>query len=78
MNRELAEIGLSAWPQLNEAQRQATLESARRSLSFGNAEAQHLLEVAQRTGRLRELCDSLSPELRSTRTLSQCQGTPYE
>ncbi|MCY1524480.1 hypothetical protein D9M68_594130 [compost metagenome] len=76
VNRELAEIGLSAWPQLNEAQRQATLESARRSLSFGNAEAQHLLEVAQRTGRLRLLCDSLSPELKGTRKLSQCPGTP--
>ncbi|WP_342245221.1 hypothetical protein [Pseudomonas sp. OTU5201] len=72
VNRELAEIGLSAWPHLNQAQRQATLESARRSLVFGNAEALYLLEIAQRAGRIRELCDSLSHEIRHTRKLAQC------
>ncbi len=75
VNRELAEIGLSAWPHLNQAQRQATLESARRSLAFGNAEALHLLEVAQRAGRVRVLCDGLSHELSSTRQLTQCVRT---
>ncbi|MFC5694235.1 hypothetical protein ACFPU0_01530 [Pseudomonas sp. GCM10022186] len=74
VNRELAEIGLNAWPHLSPAQRRATLESARRSLAFGNAEALHLLEVAQRAGRIQVLCDGLSHELRSTRKLAQCVG----
>ncbi|MBT8765800.1 hypothetical protein [Metapseudomonas boanensis] len=72
VNLELAEIGFDAWPQLNEAQRQATRESTRRSAAFGNAEAQHLLEIAQRTGRIRVLCESLSHELISMRKLAPC------
>lgn len=75
VNLELVEIGLNAWPYLNQVQRLAVLESARRSVSFGYAEAQNVLELAQGAGRLRVLCDGLSPELRSTRKLSQCSGT---
>ncbi|AYC31453.1 hypothetical protein D3880_03175 [Pseudomonas cavernae] len=69
VNRELAEVGFSAWPHLDESQRQATLESARRSVAYGPAEAQRLLKVAQHTGMLQMLCDSLNSELKSTRKL---------
>lgn len=69
VNRELAEIGFSAWPHLSDNQRQATLESARRSVAYGSAEAQRLLRVAQHTGRLKVLCDSLSTELKTSRNL---------
>ncbi|MGH8437374.1 MAG: hypothetical protein ACRERX_23600 [Pseudomonas sp.] len=72
VNRELAEIGFSAWPQLNENQRTATLESARRSVAEGPAQAQHLLKVAQHTGRTQEFCDSLPPELKISRKLALC------
>lgn len=72
VNRELAEIGFSAWQQLNPEQRHATLESARRSVANGHAEAQRLLNVAEITGRLSELCSSLSAELITRRKLIPC------
>lgn len=66
INRTLAEIGFIAWPQLNDAQRQATLESARRTVEHGPKEAQNLLAIASQTGMTRELCDSLAPALKDT------------
>ncbi|WP_145928250.1 hypothetical protein [Pseudomonas sp. TCU-HL1] len=69
INRELAEIGLSAWPHLDQSQRLATLESVRRSVANGPAEAQHLYKIAQHTGLTQVLCDSLEPALRSARKL---------
>jgi hypothetical protein len=72
VNRELAEIGFSAWPHLNHSQRQATLESARRSVAHSQAEAQHLLAIAQHTNTVQHLCDSLSPELKTSRKLAPC------
>ncbi|MDH4610285.1 hypothetical protein [Pseudomonas sp. BN102] len=73
VNRELVEIGFSAWPHLSQVQRLAILESARRSVAFGNAEAQNLFELAQEAGLLRELCDSLSEALIGSRKLLQCR-----
>ncbi|NBA96533.1 hypothetical protein [Pseudomonas sp. R5(2019)] len=72
VNRELAEIGFSAWPHLSESQRQTTLESARRSIAYGHAEAQRLLKIAQHTDKLPQLCGSLSRELINNRKLSPC------
>ena len=72
VNRELAEIGFSAWSKLSPSQRQATLESARRSVANGPAEAMRMLKVAEHTGRVNDLCSSLSLELKSARKLTPC------
>ena len=72
VNRELAEIGFSAWSKLNPSQRQATLESARRSVANGPTEALRMLKVAEHTGRVNDLCSSLSLELKSARKLTPC------
>ena len=72
VNRELADIGFNAWPQLTPEQRQAALESARRSVANGHSEAKRILKIAEATGRLNELCNSLNTELIKTRKLSPC------
>lgn len=69
VNRELAEIGFSVWPRLDDKQRQIVLESSRRSVAFSPAEAQRMVMVALYTGRLRELCNSLNIELKTSRRL---------
>ncbi len=69
VNRELAEIGFSAWPKLDEEQRQSTLESARRSVVYGPREAQRMLKIAQHTGMNLVLCNSLNSELKTARKL---------
>lgn len=66
VNRELAEIGFQAWPHLTLAQRQATLESARRSIADGPKEAQNMRRVAQASGHLGTLCNGLKDKLPST------------
>ena len=69
VNRELPEIGFSAWPHLDDVQRQATLESARRVAAHGLVEAQRLVKVAQYTGRTQELCASLSKQQKTLRKI---------
>ncbi|MOA00457.1 hypothetical protein D3C78_1198190 [compost metagenome] len=69
INRTLAEIGFIAWPQLNDEQRNATLESARRTVEHGPKEARNLLAIASQTGMTRELCDSLDTALKDTRKI---------
>ncbi len=69
VNRSLAEIGFIAWPQLNDEQRNATLESARRTVKHGSKEAQNLLAIASQTGMTRELCDNLDTALKDTRKI---------
>jgi len=69
VNREITEIGFSSWTHLSEKQRQATLESARRTVAYGQVEAQYLLKIAQQTGKFKLLCDSLSIELKRSRKL---------
>lgn len=56
VNRELAQVGLIAWPHLSATQRQATLESARRVAVFSPNEAQQLLALAEQTGTLNQVC----------------------
>ncbi|MFV3384128.1 hypothetical protein ACNFCJ_01485 [Pseudomonas sp. NY15364] len=72
VNSELATIGFAAWPQLSVQQREATLESARRAVAYGMGEAQYQLAVAQHTGRVVELCGSLTAELIEARKLTPC------
>jgi hypothetical protein len=60
INRELAEIGFNAWPNLTATQRLATLESARRSVKDGPKEANNIRRIAQASGHLGLLCVSLS------------------
>lgn len=69
VNRSLAEIGLIAWPQLDDRQRRATLEAARRTVAFSGREAQNLLAIASQTGMTGELCDSLDRTLQETRKI---------
>lgn len=72
VNRQLAEIGFSAWPHLTPSQRLTIREAARRSVAYGPSDAQHILKIAQVTGRVGELCNSLSDELKTARKLSPC------
>ena len=69
INRTLAEIGLLAWPQLDDGQRSATLESAHRTVTYSPWEAQNLLAVANRTGMASQLCASLDDTLKDTRNI---------
>lgn len=69
INRRVAEIGFIAWPQLDAAERDSILESARRTVAYSTQEAQNLLAIAEQTGMTGELCSSLSPELKTTRKL---------
>ena len=69
INRTLAEIGFIAWAQLNDEQRRATLESARRTVKHGPKETKNLLVIASQTGMSSELCDSLDAELKDTRKI---------
>ncbi|WP_439862022.1 hypothetical protein [Pseudomonas sp. MBLB4136] len=72
VNRELAAIGLGAWAQLDAPQRQASLESARRVVAYGPAETKRLLELAEATGHLDELCNKLGAALITTRQRTPC------
>lgn len=69
VNREIADIGFSAWPQLSDAQRQATRESVRRSVAYSPKETVHMVIVALHTGKVAELCNSLTPELKASRNI---------
>lgn len=70
VNRELAQIGLIAWPHLSQAQQKTTLESARRVAAFDPGEAQLLLKLAGQTGRLQQMCGVLE----SGKQPAQCQN----
>lgn len=69
INRTLAEIGFLAWPRLDDGQRSATLESARRTVAHSPREAQNLLAVANRTGMDSQLCASLDAPLKDSRKI---------
>lgn len=69
INRTLAEIGFLAWPRLDDGQRSATLESARRTVAHSPREAQNLLALANRTGMDSQLCASLDAPLKDSRKI---------
>jgi hypothetical protein len=69
INRRLAEIGFIAWPQLDAAERQRTLESARRTAAYSTQEAQNLLVITERAGMTDELCNSLNSAIKDTRKI---------
>lgn len=60
INSRLAEIGFIAWPQLSESERAATLDSARRALPMGAAQAAHLFSLARSVGQHTALCQPLT------------------
>lgn len=69
INQTLAEIGFFVWPHLNEEQRHATLDSARRTVKHGTKEAQNLLAIARHTGMTHVLCNDLDSDLKDTRKI---------
>ncbi|CAD5377021.1 conserved hypothetical protein [Pseudomonas sp. OF001] len=69
INRRIAEIGFTAWPQLNASERERILESARRTAAYSTQEAQNLLAIAKRAGMTDELCDSLNSASKDTRKI---------
>lgn len=71
VQREVARIAFSAWPQLNASERQRFLESARRSVAYGPREAQQLYALASSHGVADALCASLDSHLKTTRKLCQ-------
>jgi len=71
INRELAEIGLTAWPQLDAAQQAAIIESARRTVAYSPTEARRTYQLAEHTGMTDLLCARLDTGLKSQRGLCQ-------
>lgn len=71
INRELAEIGFTAWPQLDHAQRRATLEAARRTVAYSTNEAMRVYLLAEHTGMTQVFCDNLDSSLTAKRKLCQ-------
>lgn len=69
INSRLAEIGLVAWPELNEEQREQTLESARRTAEYSDDMARQLLYLAKDIDRAEVLCDALPVELKFDRAI---------
>ncbi len=69
VNRELAEIGFHAWPQLADTQREMTLESARRSVAYSWNEAKNMRRLAESSSGLSILCNSLSSELKTRKAV---------
>lgn len=66
INHRLAELGFAAWPQLDTAQRQATLETARRALPQLNASTTAtLFAQAAIAGQQPALCHSLNNAART-------------
>jgi hypothetical protein len=74
VNRELAQIGLIAWPKLDIEQRQKTLESIRRTSAFSAQEARKLLLTAQQVKRLQTFCAALGEKLSSKYRLDECRS----
>lgn len=71
INRELTEIGLTAWPQLDAAQQAAIIESARRAVAYSSNDAKRAEQLANHTAMTEVLCQSLDPSLRAKRGLCQ-------
>ncbi len=71
INRELTEIGLTAWPQLDAAQQAAIIESARRAVAYNPTEARRTYQLAEHTGMTDLLCTRLDASLKSQRGLCQ-------
>jgi hypothetical protein len=71
INRELTEIGLTAWPQLDALQQAAIIESARRAVAYGPTEARRTYQLAEHTGMTDLLCSRLDASLKSQRGLCQ-------
>lgn len=69
VNRELAEVGLIAWPSLTPAQRELTLKHAQRAVAFSLRESQHVMRLAQHTGMTGVLCQHLDTELKTNRKI---------
>lgn len=59
INRRVAEVGLSAWPQLAGAQRALTLDAAVRAMSQGRSHRAPLLALAHYAGQSAALCARL-------------------
>lgn len=64
VNSRLAEIGFIAWPQLDAAQRNSILESARRTVSHSRGDSQKVFAIAANTGMTDVLCAALDDESR--------------
>lgn len=71
VQREVARIAFAAWPQLNVSEREQFLESARRSVAYGQREAQQLYALASSQGVAGALCESLDSHLKTSRSLCQ-------
>lgn len=72
--RGIAEIGLIAWPQLDEAQRRQVLEAARRTVAFSDAQASRLFTLAEHADQDALLCRELPKSLQARRRLCYPPG----
>ncbi|WP_417792228.1 hypothetical protein [Stutzerimonas xanthomarina] len=71
VQREVTMIVFAAWAQLSKQERASFLESARRSVTYGQREAQQIQLLAAQHGLTGVLCNSLDDETKSIRKLCQ-------
>lgn len=71
IQREIAGIAFAAWPQLDTSERQRALDSARRTVAYGQRDAQQIHTRAAQLGLADTLCASLDEQLKTTRKLCQ-------
>jgi len=71
VQREVISTVFAAWSQLSLSERQRFLESARRSVTYGQREANQVQAMAAQHGLSEVLCTSLDTEVKTTRKLCQ-------
>lgn len=72
INRELAEIGVMAWPGLGRDLRRLTLQALQRAAALGPAEAGRLIGIARDSGSWGQLCPALGQPFRVANGLGAC------
>ncbi|GGK05565.1 hypothetical protein [Pseudomonas matsuisoli] len=71
VDRELAQMGLRAWPQLTVSERALVLKAAGRSIASSKVSARSIYAVAQRTGQTVPLCLSLAASIKTRQHICQ-------
>lgn len=76
VNRDLAGLGLYAWPALDIGQRTLTLEAARRAVVHSPQHARLIYDLARHNGRVEPLCWSLTEAVKVQQHICDKEGSP--
>jgi hypothetical protein len=71
IDKDLAQMGLRAWPELSISERALMLEAAVRSATFSEKDARSIYAVAQSTGQTLALCLSLTASMKTRQHICQ-------